>query len=148
MISADLRGTGLFREIPASAHISTITSFDSPVQFADWKAINAQALITGSVEQTANGQLVVRFRHFDVFADEPLGEGLQFVGSPESWRRMAHNVADQVYERITGETGYFDTRVAFISESGPKNARLKRLAVMDYDGANVQYLTDSRMATA
>jgi TolB protein len=144
VISADLRGTGLFREIPASAHISTITSFDSPVQYADWKAINAQALITGSVEQTANDQLVVRFRLFDVFADEPLGEGLQFVGSPESWRRMAHNVADQVYERITGETGYFDTRVAFISESGPKNARLKRLAVMDYDGANVQYLTDSR----
>ncbi len=144
VISADLRGTGLFREVPASAHISSVTSFDSPVQYADWRAINAQALITGSVEQTSNGQLVVRFRLFDVFADQPLGDGLQFVGSPESWRRMAHNVADQVYERITGETGYFDTRVAFISESGPKNARLKRLAIMDYDGANVQYLTDSR----
>ncbi|MBO6602568.1 MAG: Tol-Pal system protein TolB [Roseicyclus sp.] len=144
VISADLRGTGLFREIPSSAYISTITSFDSPVQYADWKAINAQALITGSVEQTANGQLVVRFRLFDVFADQQLGEGLQFVGSPDSWRRMAHNVADQVYERITGEGGYFDTRVAFISETGPKNARLKRLAIMDYDGANVQYLTDSR----
>lgn len=144
VIAADLRGTGLFREIPASAHISSITSFDSPVQFNDWQAINAQALITGSVEQTSDGQLVVRFRLFDVFAQQPLGEGLQFVGSPESWRRMAHNVADQVYQRITGESGYFDTRVVFVSEDGPKNARLKRLAIMDYDGANVQYLTDSR----
>ncbi len=144
VIAADLRGTGLFREIPSTAHISTITNFSSPVQFNDWQAINAQALITGSVEQSANGQLIVRFRLFDVFSQQPLGEGLQFVGSPDSWRRMAHNVADQVYERLTGETGYFDTRVAFISESGPKNARLKRLAIMDYDGANVQYLTDSR----
>ena len=144
VIAADLRGTGLFRDIPSSAHISSITSFDSPVQFNDWQAINAQALITGSVEQTADGQLVVRFRLFDVFAQQPLGEGLQFVGSPESWRRMAHNVADQVYQRITGESGYFDTRVVFVSEDGPKNARLKRLAIMDYDGANVQYLTDSR----
>lgn len=143
VIAADLAGTGLFREIPRDAHISPITSFDSPVQYADWQAINAQALITGSVS-LEGGQLVVRFRLFDVFSNAPLGAGLQFVGSPESWRRMAHNVADNVYERITGESGYFDSRVAFVHEEGPKNARLKRIAIMDYDGANVQYLTDSR----
>jgi TolB protein len=95
------------------------------------------------VEQSG-GRLTVRFRLYDVFSGQPLGEGLQFSGSPESWRRMAHNVADQVYERITGEGGYFDTRVVFVHEEGPKNARLKRLAIMDYDGANVQFLTDSR----
>ncbi|MFT5870686.1 MAG: TolB protein [Paracoccaceae bacterium] len=144
VIAADLRGTGLFREIPREAHISPITSFDSPVQFADWKAINAQALITGSVSQGPGGQLIVQFRLFDVFSEQPLGDGLQFVGSADSWRRMAHNVADQVYQRITGEGGYFDSRVVFVSETGPKNARLKRLAIMDYDGANVQFLTDSR----
>jgi len=143
VIAADLVGTGLFREIPREAHISSVTNFDSPVQYADWQAINAQALITGSVSMEG-GQLVVRFRLFDVFSNEPLGSGLQFVGSPESWRRMAHNVADNVYERITGEGGYFDSRVAFVHEEGPKNARLKRIAIMDYDGANVQYLTDSR----
>jgi TolB protein len=143
VIAADLSGTGLFREIPRDAHISPITSFDSPVQYTDWQAINAQALITGSVT-IEGGQLVVRFRLFDVFSNEPLGAGLQFVGSPDSWRRMAHNVADNVYERITGESGYFDSRVAFVHEEGPKNARLKRIAIMDYDGANVQYLTDSR----
>ncbi|MGI3186998.1 Tol-Pal system beta propeller repeat protein TolB [Nioella aestuarii] len=143
VIAADLVGTGLFREVPRSAHISSVTSFDSPVQWSDWQAINAQALITGSVTMEG-GQLVVRFRLFDVFSEQPLGSGLQFVGSPDSWRRMAHTVADHVYERITGESGYFDSRVVFIAQEGPKNARLKRIAIMDYDGANVQFLTDSR----
>lgn len=93
---------------------------------------------------SASGDRVsVKFRVFDVYSGQPLGEGLQFAGSAEGWRRMAHKVADQVYSRITGEGGYFDSRVVYVSESGPKNARAKRLAIMDYDGANVQYLTDS-----
>ncbi len=86
---------------------------------------------------------MVKFRVFDVVSGAPLGEGLQFGGSSGNWRRIAHKVADQVYSRITGESGYFDSRVVFVSESGPKNNRRKRLAIMDYDGANVQYLTDS-----
>jgi TolB protein len=143
VISADLTGTGLFREIPPSAHISQITDFDAAVQYADWKAINAQALVTGSVGLASNGRLTVKFRLFDVFSDQPLGEGLQFAGTEDGWRRMAHKVADVVYSRITGEGGYFDSRVVFVSESGPKEARQKRLAIMDYDGANVQFLTDS-----
>ena len=142
VVADDLTGTGLFREIPRDAHISQVTSFASPVQFADWKAINAQALITGAV--AVNGdQLVVKFRVYDVFSGTELGKGLQFVGTTDGWRRMAHKVADAVYSRITGEGGYFDSRVVFVSETGPKDERLKRLAVMDYDGANVQYLTDS-----
>ena len=143
VIASDLSGTGLFREIPADAHISRITSFQSPVQFADWKAINAQALITGSVSVDAAGKLVVQFRIYDVFAGQELGEGLQLVGTQDGWRRIAHKVADQVYSRITGEGGYFDSRVVFVAESGPKDNRAKRLAIMDYDGANVSYLTDS-----
>ncbi len=142
VVAADLTGTGLFREIPASAHISTVTSFDAPVAYADWKAINAQALVTGAVD-LSGGNLVVKFRLFDVFSGAPLGEGLQFSGTVAGWRRIAHKVADVIYSRITGEGGYFDSRVVFVNEQGPKNARLKRLAIMDYDGANVQYLTDS-----
>ncbi|MHA6263630.1 Tol-Pal system beta propeller repeat protein TolB [Arenibacterium sp. CAU 1754] len=142
VIASDLSGTGLFREIPASAFISQITDFGAPVQYADWKAINAQALITGSVNVAGN-VLTVQFRVYDVFSGAELGNGLQFSGSPAGWRRMAHKVADSVYSRITGEGGYFDSRVVFVSESGPKDQRLKRLAIMDYDGANVQYLTDS-----
>ncbi len=142
VIASDLAGTGLFREIPREAHISRISSFDAPVAYEDWKAINAQALITGAVSASGD-RIVVKFRLFDVFSGQQLGEGLQFAGTPQSWRRMAHKVADAAYSRITGEGGYFDTRVVFVSESGPKNNRLKRLAVMDYDGVNVQYLTDS-----
>lgn len=143
VVADDLTGTGLFREIGKEAFISQITSFSSPVEFADWKAINAQALITGAVSVNG-GNITVKFRVWDVFAGQELGDGLQFAGTTEGWRRMAHKVADAVYERITGEGGYFDSRVVFVSETGPKNDRRKRLAVMDYDGANVQYLTDSR----
>ncbi len=141
VIAADLAGTGLFREIPSSAYISGITNFDAPVAYADWKAINAQALVTGAVS-VEDDQLTVKFRLFDVFSDTDLGDGLQFIGTTAGWRRMAHKVADVIYSRITGEGGYFDSRVVFVSEQGPKNARVKRLAIMDYDGANVQYLTD------
>lgn len=143
VIAADLAGTGLFREIQPEAFISKITSFSSPVQFADWKAINAQALITGAVSVDDRGKVVVRFRLFDVFAGQELGDGLQLVGTQAGWRRIAHKVADQVYSRITGEAPYFDSRVVFVSETGPKDARQKRLAIMDYDGANVKYLTNS-----
>ena len=143
VIAADLVGTGLFREIPQNAFISAPTSFSAPVQYADWKAINAQALITGAVTVDADGKVKVKFRVFDVFADAQLGDGLQFGGSTGSWRRMAHKVADAVYSRITGEGGYFDSRIVFVAESGSKAARAKRLAVMDYDGANLQFLTDA-----
>ncbi len=142
VVAEDLSGTGLFREIPAKAHISTITNFASPVQFADWKAVNAQALVTGAVKVSGNS-LEVKFRVYDVFAGQELGNGLRFKGTADGWRRMAHKVADAVYSRITGEGGYFDSRVVFVSETGPKNDRKKRLAIMDYDGANLQYLTDS-----
>ncbi len=142
VVAADLIGTGLFREIPASAFISQVSEFGAPVQYADWKAINAQALVTGAVAVTGE-TMTVKFRLYDVFSGAELGSGLQFSGTTAGWRRMAHKVADAVYSRITGETGYFDSRVVFVSETGPKNDRKKRLAVMDYDGAGVQYLTGS-----
>ncbi|MDW3222605.1 MAG: Tol-Pal system beta propeller repeat protein TolB [Paracoccaceae bacterium] len=142
LVSEDLTGTGLFREIPAQAFISRVDAFAAPIQYSDWKAINAQALITGAVS-VQGGQLNVKFRLYDVFSNAEMGSGLQFSGSAEGWRRMAHKVADAVYSRITGEGGYFDSRVVFVSETGTKDARQKRLAIMDYDGANVQFLTDS-----
>lgn len=142
VLAEDLIGTGLFRQIPASAFISQHATFGQTVAFADWRAINAQALVTGAV--AVNGtQLVVKFRVYDVFSGAEMGDGLQFVGTTDGWRRMAHKVADGVYTRITGETGYFDSRVVFVSETGPKDNRAKRLTIMDYDGANVQFLTDS-----
>ena len=143
VVRNDLTGTGLFREIPTSAHVSKITSFSSPVQFSDWQVINADALITGSVSVNNDGKVTVMFRVYDVFSQQELGSGLKFSGNANSWRRIAHKVADEVYSRITGETGYFDSRIVFVSETGGKAQRRKRLALMDYDGANVKYLTDS-----
>jgi TolB protein len=141
LVVANLVGSGLFREVPESAHIARVTDFGAAVAYPDWRAVNAQALVTGAVSQQG-GRLVVKFRLFDVFAGQQMGDGLQFAGTPAGWRRMAHKVADAVYSRITGEGGYFDTRVVYVQESGPKDARVKRLAVMDYDGANAQALTD------
>jgi len=143
VIAADLTGTALFREIPASNFISRREVFAAPVKYPDWRAINAQALITGAVSVDGSGRLSVKFRIFDIFSGAELGQGLQLAGTEAGWRRMAHKVADQVYSRITGETGYFDSRVVFVSEQGPKDNRRKRLAIMDYDGANRQFLTDS-----
>ena len=143
VVISDLQGTGFFRNIEEGAYISRITSFDGGVAFEDWKAINAQVLVTGAVS-VAGDRITVKFRAYDVFNGQVLeGAALQFAGTTQGWRRMAHKVADVIYSNITGEGGYFDSRVVFVSESGPKNQRLKRLAVMDYDGANVAYLTDS-----
>ena len=143
VVISDLQGTGFFTNIGEQAYISRITSFDGGIAFEDWKAINAQVLVTGAVS-VAGDRITVKFRAYDVFNGQVLeGAALQFAGTTQGWRRMAHKVADVVYSKITGEGGYFDSRVVFVSESGPKNARLKRLAVMDYDGANVAYLTDS-----
>lgn len=141
VVAEDLAGTGLFREVPRQAHVGRITSFDAPVQFADWKAVNVQALVTGAVG-ASGGTVRVRFRLWDVYAQQMLGEGLQFEGPAGQWRRMGHKVADAVYARLTGEGGYFDSRVAYIAASGPKEARRKQLAIMDYDGVNPVMLTD------
>ena len=142
VVAEDLKGTGLFREIDKGAYISQVSSFGAPVQFADWKAINAQALVLGAV--TVEGeQITVKFRLYDVFAGQEMGAGLQLAGTRAGWRRMAHKVADQVYTRLTGEGPYFDSRVVYVAETGPKDDRKKRLGIMDYDGANNQYLTDS-----
>ena len=143
LIAKDLTSTGLFREIPSQAYISSVTSFSSPIQFSDWKAINAQALVVGAVSVTGKGDMIVKFRIYDIFSNAELGSGLKFSGTVNGWRRMGHKVADVIYSRLTGESGYFDSRIVFVSESGRKGARKKRLAIMDQDGANVKYLTDS-----
>lgn len=141
VVTADLTGTDLFREIPASAHVAQPSGFDEPVAYPDWRAVNAEALILGAVS-VRDGQVTAKFRLFDVFSGQPLGDGMQFDAPQEGWRRVAHKVADQVYARITGEGPYFDSRVTFVSETGPKDARLKRIGIMDYDGANPIWVTD------
>ncbi len=141
VVAANLAGTGLFREVPPQAHIARVTSFDAPVAHADWRAVNVQALVVGAVGGSGE-RLTVKFRLFDVVSGQQMGDGLQFAGARGDWRRMAHKVSDAVYSRLTGEDGYFDSRVAFIAETGPRTERVKRLALMDQDGENIRYLTD------
>ena len=141
VVAADLTGTDLFREIAQAAQVARPEGFDDPVAYPDWRAVNAEALVLGAVS-VKDDAVTVKFRLFDVFAGQPLGDGMQFDAPREGWRRVAHKVADQVYARITGETAYFDSRVAFVSETGPKDARRKRIGIMDYDGANPLWVTD------
>jgi TolB protein len=140
VISANLQRSGLFRPLDPSTFVEKDLTAAVQPQFASWKQINAQALVNGQVS-VQEGHLVVDFRLWDVFSEQQL-LGLQFTASPENWRRVAHKISDQIYERLTGEKGYFDTRVVFVAESGPRTARVKRLAIMDQDGANPSYLTD------
>lgn len=141
VISADLERSGFFRPLdPASFTEQTIDVAVQP-KFENWRALNAQALVNGRVSVDPDGRLRVDFRLWDVFNQSQL-IGVQLTASPDSWRRVAHKISDQVYKRLTGEDGYFDTRVVFVAESGPRQNRVKRLAIMDQDGANPSYLTD------
>lgn len=139
IVEADLESSGLFRIVPKSAHISAITDFDVLPQFADWRTINATALITGSASRAEDGRLIVQYRVFDTATEEQV-VGQQVLATPEKWRRIGHKVADGAYSQLTGEGPYFDSRVAFIAETGSKANRVKQLAIMDQDGANVDYL--------
>jgi TolB protein len=143
VISSDLGNSGLFAPIDKAAFIEKISNPDAAPRFEDWKSINAQALVTGRVTTEADGRLKAEFRLWDTFAGQQL-IGQQFYTTPENWRRVAHIIADAIYQRLTGEKGYFDTRVVFVDEHGPKTARIKRLAIMDQDGANLRYLTNGQ----
>ncbi len=141
IIKNNLTQTSLFRFIPENAYISDVTSIDAPVRFADWRAINSDLLIAGSVSVIGD-VITAKFRLWDVVGQSEI-EGVQFAGPTGSLRRIAHKVSDLIYAGITGEGAYFDTRIAFIAERGAKNDRTKRLAIMDQDGANLTFLTDS-----
>ena len=140
IITANLQRTGLFAPIDPQAFIEKITNIDAVPRFADWRVINAQALVTGRITRQPDGRLQAEFRLWDVFAGQQLA-GQQYFTTPDNWRRIAHIISDAIYERLTGEKGYFDSRIVFVDETGPKDRRVKRLAIMDQDGANVRYLT-------
>ncbi len=140
IITDNLRRSGLFAPIDPAAFIEQISNPDALPRFPDWRGINAQALVTGRVTRQGDGRLKAEFRLWDVFGGQQQA-GQQYFTSPDNWRRIGHIISDAIYERLTGEKGYFDTRIVFIDETGPKERRVKRLAIMDQDGAGVRYLT-------
>ncbi len=142
VVAADLKRSGLFAPVDRAAFIEKITNPDAPPRFEDWRVLNVQALVTGRVTQEGDGRLKAEFRLWDATAQNQM-TGQQFFTQPENWRRVAHIIADAIYKEITGEEGYFDTRVVYVAESGPKTARKRQLAIMDQDGANARALTNS-----
>ncbi len=143
VISDNLERSGLFRPIDKQAFISQPQSLGVNPRFANWKPLNAQALVVGEVDIEPNGALRASFRLWDVFAENQM-TGLSLTTTQANWRRVAHIISDTIYERITGEAGYFDTRIVYIAENGPSDRRVKRLSIMDQDGANHRFLTDGK----
>ncbi len=141
VVAADLERSGLFNPIDKKAFIQTGESLNLLPRFGDWRLIKTQALVQGRVEMTVDGRLKVEFRLWDVYAEQQM-VGLAYFSVPSNWRRVAHIIADAIYQRVTGEDGYFDTRIVYIAETGPRTRRVKRLAIMDQDGENHRFLTD------
>lgn len=141
VVTANLERSGLFRAIDPRAFIQTPESLQLQPRFGDWRLIDAQALVSGRAVLEADGRLRLEFRLWDVFAEQQI-LGLVYSTTPDNWRRVAHIISDAIFKRITGEDGYFDTRVVFVSETGPRISRVKRLAIMDQDGHNLRFLTD------
>ena len=140
VIRANLERSSLFRSVAPAAFIERIQAMDVPPRFGDWRIIDAQALTVGQVTALPDGRVRIEFKLYDIFAEQFL-TGFSYSTTPDNWRRIAHRISDQIYEQLTGERGYFDTRIVFVSESGPRTRRVKRLMIMDQDGANPFFLT-------
>jgi len=141
VIAANLERSGLFRPIDSAAFIEQIKSGDAVPRFADWRQINAQALVTGSIQSSGGDKLKINFRLWDNTVEKQIA-GKEYNTFSRNWRRIAHLISDEIYKRLTGEDGYFDSRIVYVSESGPAKMRIKRLAIMDQDGYNHKFLTD------
>jgi TolB protein len=140
VVAADLEHSGLFQPLDRASFLEQVRDVNAAPRFPDWRAVQADALVVGEVGQGPDGRLVSEFRLWDVASGRQLA-GQRFATNAQNWRRIGHIIADQVYERLTGEKGYFDTRVVFVDETGPKDHRIKRLAIMDQDGKNVRLLS-------
>ncbi|GAA4251857.1 Tol-Pal system protein TolB [Azospirillum formosense] len=144
VVAADLERSGLFRPLDPKGFLQTPDQLRSgEPRYQDWRAVGAQALVAGNTTAMGDGRMKVDFRLWDVAAGQYM-QGLSYTATADSWRRIAHIVADAIYKRLTGEEGYFDTRIVYVAESGPANARKKQLAIMDQDGENHQFLTDGK----
>ena len=139
VIEVNFKRSGLFNPLKKESFVQNPDIAHVKPRFEDWRLIKAQALVTGKVT-VSDDKLRAEFRLWDVIAAKEM-IALAFSTTPDNWRRVAHIISDKIYQRLTGEEGYFDTRIIYVSETGPKTERYKKLAIMDQDGANVKYLT-------
>jgi TolB protein len=143
VVAADLARSGLFRPAgPGGIRAISFPEVTAPA-FDHWSGTGAAALVQGFVRANSDGQLTVGCYLYDVaLKSELTRQG--FNVAPRDWRRAAHKCADAIYSRLSGESPFFDSRIAYIAESGPKDKRVKRLAIMDSDGANHRFLTNGQ----
>tara|TARA_R110002124_G_scaffold64985_2_gene177387 strand:+ start:187707 stop:189038 length:1332 start_codon:yes stop_codon:yes gene_type:complete len=141
IIRDNLERTGLFDIPDHKAYIQDPASTAEQPRFPEWKALGVEGLVSGKVTEMSDGRARVEFRLWDVYGQKQL-TGMAYTTTKDNWRRIAHIISDAIYKRLTGEEGYFDSRIVYIAEKGLPTARIKRLAIMDQDGANHQYLTD------
>ncbi len=141
IITNNLKRSGYFVPLDKARHPERAPEFDVAPNFGAWKGAGVQGLVTGRISRDGSGRLKGEFRLWDVVAGQQI-EGQQYFTDPNNARRVAHIISDAVYTKITGVGGFFDTRVVFVDESGPKENRRKRLAIMDQDGASLRYLTN------
>ena len=139
IVEKNFKSTGLFNPLKKDAFVQKPDIAHLKPRFEDWRLIKAQALVTGKL-LVKDEKLKIEFRLWDLTASKEM-VALAFTTTPSNWRRVAHIISDKIYERLTGEEGYFDTRIIYVSETGPKNNRIKKLAIMDQDGAKTKYLT-------
>ena len=139
VVENNLKRTGLFNPLDKKAFLQNPDLAHLKPRFEDWALIKSQALITGQVKLEKD-KLRVEFRLWDVLAAKEM-LALAFTTVPNNWRRIGHIITDKIYERLTGEKGYFDTRIIYVAEEGPKTKRIKKLAIMDQDSVNTKYLT-------
>lgn len=140
VVRSNLDRTGLFQVQDPASFLQRDTDVNVAPRFADWRILSSSALVVGR-GVSEGGRLRVEFRLWDIYGESQM-LGLEFASTPENWRRVAHKVSDAIYERLTGQRGFFDSRLVFVAESGPRTNRVKRLAVMDQDGAEPSFLTD------
>lgn len=140
VITNNLKRSGYFVPVDKGQFPDKNPAFDAAPNFGAWQQAGVQALVTGRVTRDGSGRLKTEFRLWDIVAGQQI-VGQQYFTDPGAWRRVSHIVSDAVYSKVTGLGGFFDSRVVFVDESGPKENRRTRLAVMDQDGANVRYLT-------
>ena len=143
LIANNLINSGLFKLLDRNAYMQNPEQLINPPKFRDWRIIDAQALITGKISKKDNNKISVSIELWDVYGEKRMF-GLSLSSQSKSWRRISHIISDKIYERLTGEEGYFDTRIVYIAESGSQKNKIKRLAIMDQDGGNHKYLTDGK----
>lgn len=143
VITGNLQRSGLFRPLDPSSFIEQISNGAAVPKFPSWRQVNAQALVTGTVADAGGGRITLSFRLWDVLGEQQIA-GKEYTTTRTNWRRISHIMSDEIYKRLTGEEGYFDSRVVYVAESGPARKKMKRIAIMDQDGENHKFLTDGR----